>query len=227
MVKFSLPRYLWHNQYLFNALIPVSKQLRRKTTIYILENIYILYAFTKWVKGTVMRNATFFLKHTKKLYLVWKRSLIIFLKCHMHHVCVRDHTSCNNMQIKVLMYTTRIPTIQNNCASPNVYERKPRREGIALHELSLSFTQYKSFTIACSPRVTNFGWFDIVMRLKDPKSVYFKLIWDESAANLLGVKFYVGWMRGTLLSLSLSLSDKVLEMILNWWEWWKVANSEP
>jgi hypothetical protein len=44
-------------------------------------------------------------------------------------------TTC---KIKVVMYTTRIATIRKNCASPNVYERKPWRKGIVLHEPSHS-----------------------------------------------------------------------------------------
>ena len=72
------------------ALIPVSKLLRG-TPWYSLEIMHILYTFKKWVKGTVMRNATFLspsvrIKHLTKLYLVKKRSLVIFLKCHMELV---------------------------------------------------------------------------------------------------------------------------------------------
>ena len=113
-----------------SALIPVSKQLRRKNNkIYSIENIYILYALSKWVKGTVMRNATFFPQSLKGAIPSLK-TIPSYLPqvSHATCLCVRPQFLQQHAYQSPNSYTTWIPKIRNTCASPNVYGKKKATE---------------------------------------------------------------------------------------------------
>lgn len=120
----------------------------------------------------------------------------LIVVCFHHHsdLCVQK-LCYRQFQIIYFVLDFMILAAKNNINSVREGGKK-RKEIIVYERTSWSFIQHKNPGIMCNPEVVFVGRFDTWISLTRPGISQVQVMWDESATNLYGSNFYVGWMRG-------------------------------